>query len=161
LAPGSVWATKRWPRFGELAQKIAGRYRVVLVGGSSDADIAREIAYALGGDVVDTTGRLSLLASAELIGRAAALVTNDSAPLHLASAMGTPTIAVFGPTVPAFGFGPLARRSTIVEHIELACRPCSQHGPNRCPLGHWRCMTELSVERIDAALAALTGMRHT
>jgi ADP-heptose:LPS heptosyltransferase len=57
------------------------------------------------GRALDATGRLSLLASAELIRRARLLVTNDSAPLHLASAVGTPTLAVFGPTVPAFGFG--------------------------------------------------------
>ena len=85
---------------------------------------------------------------AALIGRARLLVTNDSAPLHLASAMNTPTVAVFGPTVPAFGFGPLAERAAVAEHLSLDCRPCDQHGPQRCPLGHWRCMREISPEQV-------------
>jgi heptosyltransferase-2 len=71
------------------------------------------------------------------------LVTNDSAPMHLASAMGTPTVAVFGPTVPDFGFGPLSPRASVVGHDTLPCRPCDRHGPDRCPLGHHRCMREL------------------
>ncbi|MBA3405540.1 MAG: glycosyltransferase family 9 protein, partial [Gemmatimonadaceae bacterium] len=94
---------------------------------------------------INGAGALGILASAELLRRAAALVTNDSAPQHLASAMATPTIAVFGPTVPEFGFGPLAPRSTTAGHPSLACRPCDKHGPERCPLGHWRCMRDLSA----------------
>ncbi|HYS70618.1 MAG TPA: glycosyltransferase family 9 protein, partial [Gemmatimonadaceae bacterium] len=100
---------------------------------------------------IDGTG-LPLLASAELIGRAQAIVTNDSAPQHLASAMGTPTLSIFGPTVPEFGFGPLAERNAIAGHTGLSCRPCDRHGPQRCPLGHWRCMRELSPEYISSLL---------
>ena len=142
LAPGSVWATKRWPYFAELAARLASDARLVVVGGADDASLAKAIAAAVP-NVIDATGHLSLLASAELIGRARALVTNDSAPLHLASATGTPTVAIFGPTVPSFGFGPLAPHSVVVGHEALRCRPCDRHGPQRCPLGHHRCMREL------------------
>jgi heptosyltransferase-2 len=149
LAPGSVWATKRWPHYPSLARLLADRARVVVIGGSDDGPIARSVIDAAGeSNVIDATGRLTLLASAELIGRARAIVTNDSAPLHLASAMGTPTVAIFGPTVPAFGFGPLAGRSAIVEDDLLACRPCDRHGPRRCPLGHWKCMLLQTPERV-------------
>jgi heptosyltransferase-2 len=148
LAPGSVWATKRWPYYPELASYLAPSARIALVGGVEDRPLADEIAAATGAQVVDATGRLSLLGSAELIGRGDVLVTNDSAPLHLASAMGTPTVAIFGPTVPEFGFGPLAPRSRVAGHPELACRPCDRHGPQRCPLGHWRCMREISAEDV-------------
>ena len=96
----------------------------------------------------DATDALPLLASADLIGRCAVIVTNDSAPLHLASAMGTPTVAIFGPTVPDFGFGPLAPVKAVLGHETLACRPCHRHGPRRCPLTHFRCMRELSVEAV-------------
>jgi heptosyltransferase-2 len=96
--------------------------------------------------VTDATGRLTLLGSAELVGRAALLVTNDSAPQHLASAMGTATLTIFGPTVPEFGFGPLAPGSRTAGHQGLECRPCHAHGPQKCPLGHWRCMRELTPE---------------
>jgi lipopolysaccharide heptosyltransferase II len=150
LAPGSVWATKRWPYYAELAPRLAAEgARLVVVGGSGDGELARSIVEAAPpGAALDATGRLSLLASAELIGRCAALVTNDSAPQHLASAMGVPTVTIFGPTVPEFGFGPLASGSRTVGHAALACRPCDAHGPRRCPLGHWRCMRELTPELV-------------
>jgi len=152
LAPGSVWATKRWPFYAELARELSERGRIVIVGTEADRPLVTEIAAATNGTAVDATGRLSLLASAELIRRSSLLVSNDSAPLHLASAMNTPTIAIFGPTVPDFGFGPLADRALIAGHGDLACRPCDRHGPQRCPLGHWRCMREITPVAI-ASLA--------
>ncbi len=143
LAPGSIWATKRWPGFPALASSLSAHGRIVVIGGAADCDLAaaiRETAH----DAIDSTGRLSLLASAELIRRSALLVTNDSLPQHLASAMGTPTLAIFGPTVPGFGFGPLAPRSVAVGHESLPCRPCHPHGPPACPLGHHLCMRDLA-----------------
>ncbi len=154
VAPGSVWGTKRWPYFPELAVALADAARVLVVGSDADAPLAQAIVAAAPG-AVDATGQLSLLASAELIGRAAVLVTNDSAPMHLASAMGTPTVAIFGPTVPDFGFGPLAPRASVMGHDSLPCRPCDRHGPQRCPLGHHRCMRELSAEQVEARARAL------
>jgi heptosyltransferase-2 len=156
LAPGSVWATKRWPGYAELAPLIEDVGRVVVIGAGADHALAASIGESLTPErVIDATGQLSLLGSAELIGRARALVTNDSAPLHLASAMDTPTVAIFGPTVPEFGFGPLATRSRVVGHPDLACRPCDRHGPQRCPLGHWRCMREISPGHVADVLREL------
>ena len=152
LAPGSIWGTKRWPYYRELTQRLAPRFRVAIVGGLEDADVARALVDAAGADAINATGRLGLLASAELIRRAVALVTNDSLPQHLASAVGTPTVTVFGPTVPEFGFGPLAPHSMTLGIETLACRPCHHHGPRVCPLGHWRCMKELDPERVVVAV---------
>ncbi len=157
LAPGSVWATKRWPSFDALAARLANdalfsAYRIVLLGAASDGSLASAIIGALRGQgvtsAIDATGRLSLLGSAALLSRVNVLVTNDSAPLHLASAMNTPTVALFGPTVPAFGFGSLAAHHTVVEQTDLACRPCGAHGPQQCPLGHWNCMRETTPESV-------------
>lgn len=146
LAPGSAWGTKRWPFFPELAAQISSGRNIVVVGGSGDVALGEEILRRLPARTgINAAGALGILASAELIRRAAALVSNDSAPQHLASAMATPTISVFGPTVPEFGFGPLAPLSATAGHRSLACRPCDSHGPERCPLGHWRCMRELSA----------------
>ena len=165
LAPGSVWATKRWPYYAELARLLTARgMRLAVVGGKDDHDLAREIAAAVraghGAPPVDAVGRLSLLASAELIGRAAVIVTNDSAPQHLASAMGTPTVSIFGPTVPEFGFGPLAAHHAAIGVdtlgvANLDCRPCDRHGPQRCPLGHWRCMREITAQAVADVVATL------
>jgi heptosyltransferase-2 len=161
LAPGSVWATKRWPSFDALAAELARdpvlrSHRVVVLGAASDAPLAAAIVHALrevnAPAAIDLTGKLSLLGSAALLSRSSALVTNDSAPLHLASAMNTPTLALFGPTIPGFGFGPLAERNTIVERDGLACRPCHAHGPQQCPLQHWHCMRELTADVVSSRL---------
>jgi heptosyltransferase II len=154
LAPGSAWGTKRWPYYVELADRLADDYRIAVIGSKADSEIAALITEALPTEtVINAVGVLPLLASAELIGRARAIVTNDSAPQHLASAMGTPTVTIFGPTVPEFGFGPLAGRNAVAGHDSLACRPCDRHGPQRCPLRHWRCMRELTPEYISSLLA--------
>ncbi len=157
LAPGSIWGTKRWPYYRELTERLAPRFRIAIIGGPDDADLARAISDVAGTDAINATGRLSLLASAELIRRATLLVTNDSLPQHLASAVGTPTITIFGPTVPEFGFGPLAEHSMTLGVETLPCRPCHHHGPPVCPLGHWRCMKDLDVDRVDAAVALIIG----
>ena len=155
LAPGSVWATKRWPYYAELA---AGLDRTaVIVGGAEDTELADTIVRAARGWAVSAAGALSLRGSAALIRRAAVLITNDSAPLHLATAVGTPVVAVFGPTVPEFGFGPRRTGDIVLGHNELSCRPCSKHGPPVCPLGHHRCMRDLSAVDVAAALARITA----
>ncbi len=157
LAPGSQWATKRWPFFPELARALAAEVPLAVVGGPGDRADARAIRNALGTGVplADGVGRLSLLASAELIRRARVLVSNDSAPVHLASAMGTPTVEIYGPTAPIFGFAARAAWSRIVEPDPLDCRPCHHHGPPACPLGHHRCMREISISKVLAEVRAL------
>ena len=152
LAPGSAWATKRWPYFPELARAIAGDNAIAIVGGPGDRADARAIKTALGPTaiVADGTGVLSLLASGELIRRAVMLVANDSAPVHLASAVNTPVIEIYGPTVPQFGFAARPLRSRIVEPDPLACRPCHHHGPVVCPLVHHKCMRDTPVARVLA-----------
>ena len=157
FAPGSAWPTKRWPYFADLARTLARRFRLGIIGGEADQEPARSIRNDPNVEILDATGQLSLLGSAELIRRSAAVVCNDSAALHLASAMDTPTVAVFGPTVPAFGFGPLASRSAVAGIDSLSCRPCHRHGPRRCPLGHWRCMRDLSAEYVAALVEKIVG----
>ena len=153
LAPGSVWGTKRWPFYPELALKLVDAFNIVIVGGNADAEAGDLIvAQVPEGCAVNAAGRVGILGSAAIIGRAEALVTNDSAPEHLGSAMDTPTIVIFGPTSPEFGFGPLARGSRIAGMDGLACRPCDHHGPHVCPLGHWRCMREVSSDRVHGLI---------
>lgn len=164
LAPGSIWGSKRWPHYAELARRLAaGGMPVVAVGGPEDGALGEEIVAAVGragGRAVNTCGRLRLRESAAVIGQAAALVTNDSAPLHLAQAVGTPTVALFGPTVPAFGFGPRGPRDQALGVQGLPCRPCHRHGPPACPLGHHRCMRELSVEHVLHAVEETGALRR-
>jgi len=156
LAPGSAWHTKQWPGYGELAALLADRYDIAIAGGPGDLGAAGEIAARVDREhIIDATGKLSLLGSAELIRRSLVLVSNDSSPQHLASAMGTPTVTIFGPTVPEFGFGPLAPGSRTVGNKSLDCRPCDRHGPRVCPLGHWRCMNEITHDEVAAVVQSV------
>jgi heptosyltransferase II len=162
LAPGSIWGSKRWPHYGELAQRVAVQLAVVVVGGPEDAGLGAQIVEAVGrtgGRAVNACGKLTLRQSAALIGRAALLVTNDSAPLHVATAMGTPVVAVFGPTLPEFGFGPIKSGDVVLGVTGLDCRPCSRHGPPRCPLGHHRCMRDLAADVVAAAIEENGALR--
>ena len=165
LAPGSIWGSKRWPYYGELARRLAERVAVVLVGGADDVALGEEICHAVEGGqgrsrAVNACGQLTLRQSAALIGKAALLVTNDSAPLHLATAMGTPVVALFGPTVTEFGFGPLRPGDVALGMDGLLCRPCSPHGPPECPLGHHRCMRDLTVEAVVRAIEDMGALRR-
>jgi heptosyltransferase-2 len=152
LAPGSIWGTKRWPYYPELAKLLADR-QVVVIGGKDDAALAEAI-LAAAPNAKNSAGQLSLRESAALIQRAAALVTNDSSPLHLATAVGTRVLAIFGSTVPAFGYGPI-RPGDLVAEISLDCRPCSSHGPHVCPLGHHKCMRDQTPDAILRAIRQL------
>ncbi len=159
VAPGSVWNTKRWPEsaFALLIRLLLDEgLHVVLVGGAGDRDLcARLAASASDPRVADGSGRFSLLESADLIGRCRAIVSNDSAPVHLASAMGIPVVAIFGPTLPSFGFAPAGPRDRIVETAGLRCRPCSVHGGKKCPTGTFDCMKEISAPRVRNEVLAL------
>lgn len=161
FGPGSIWGAKRWPGFGALAARL--ELPVVLIGGPSDAAVGEQVAAAAPGRVRSACGAVGPRVSAALIARAAALVTNDSSPLHLALAVGTPLVALFGPTVASFGFGPLDRADEALGLEALLCRPCATFGPAVCPLGHHRCLAELGVDAVEAATrrALARGLART
>ena len=148
LAPGAVGPSKRWPAsaYAAVARRLLGDGLAVwVVGGPGEKPIAQEI----DGDTTarDLTGadlRDAILALAA----ATAAVSNDSGLLHIAAALGTPTVGIFGPTSPWHWapLNPLA--ATIQADIELPCRPC--HKPV-CRLGHHRCMVEISADQVLAA----------
>ena len=157
LAPTSVWFTKQYPeeKWLELLAALPASLPVYLLGGPPDTAACERLALAAGRPgLVNLSGNLSLLASAALMRGAVLNYVNDSAPLHLCSAVDAPVCAIFCSTVPRFGFGPLSTFARVVEHPEpLACRPCGLHGHARCPLGHFRCAREIDTAQLLAALA--------
>jgi heptosyltransferase-2 len=161
VAPGSVWDTKRWPesKFIALIRYLLDEgWHVVLVGGAADRDLCSRLGAAIRDPrLADASGWFSLLESAHLIGRCAALVSNDSAPVHLAVAMSIPVVAIFGPTVPSFGFAPPGPGDRVVDTEGLWCRPCSIHGGRRCPTGTFDCMNRISAERVLNEILTLAG----
>jgi heptosyltransferase-2 len=159
VAPGSVWATKRYPYYPELIDGIRTRFglNIVLLGGAADKEISRRISDKCGFKPLDLTGETDLLHSAEIISRAKIVFSNDSAPAHMAAAVETPVAAIFGPTVPGFGFWPYFARSVVVDIGELYCRPCTTHGSEKCPQMHFRCMVDLKPERVLEMAESLIG----
>jgi heptosyltransferase-2 len=154
LAPGAAHATKRWPveHWRTLIARLMGHAaRVVVVGGPEDVPLASHLVGLAPGQVLTATGQFGLLETAALLRRASVLVSGDTGVMHMATAVGTPVVALFGPTVQAFGFFPYTPRARVVE-LALGCRPCSSKGSPRCPLGHHRCLHDLSPELVYQAL---------
>jgi heptosyltransferase-2 len=163
IAPTSVWFTKQYPeeKWLELLAALPPNLPVYLLGGPPDTAACERLAQAAARPgLVNLSGKLSLLASAALMRGAVLNYVNDSAPLHLCSAVDAPVCAIFCSTVPAFGFGPLSTFSRVVEHPgPLACRPCGLHGHARCPLGHFRCAREIATSQLLAVLVEAQAWR--
>ena len=160
VAPGSAWRTKRWPTsaFGALVRALdADGYRCVVVGGPGELALTAAVQTAAGGVGVDLGGRTDLPLLAAVLARAAVAVTNDSAPMHVASAVDVPQVAIFCATVPAQGYGPVGRRALVVER-DLACRPCGRHGGARCPRGTDDCRRLVTVDDVRAAVARVRAL---
>lgn len=167
FAPGSVWGTKRWlpESFEGLGRKLLADESILLVllGSGTERELCQRIERGmtandpkLAGRVVNLAGMTTLEDLRRIYPKLSLLVTNDSSPVHFASAFDVPTVAIFGATIPEMGFGPLASRSKALG-IKLNCRPCSDHGPQVCPLGHFRCMRELGVEEVYRSCVELLG----
>ncbi len=165
IAPGTVWNTKRWlpERFAELAQElITNGFTIVLVGGKEDNELAQQIMSMVSSiNIFSAVGVLSILQSGELIRRCLVLVTNDSAPLHLAVSMRTPVVAIFGATIPQFGFAPIGDHDVVIETSGLTCRPCSIHGGNTCPIKTFDCMKLIQSGSVLEQTLALSGIKRT
>ena len=157
MAPGSVWPTKRWAAegFATLARALVEEgARVLLVGGPDDVTVADRVVALAGAGVSSLAGQTDLATSIALIDRAAVLVANDSAPMHLGCARGVPVVAIFCATTPALGYGPWGPRARVVE-VDLACRPCGRHGGRTCPRGTEDCMRLVDPARVLAAVHAV------
>ncbi len=154
IAPGAKWATKRWlpERFALSADRIARRFNLVpiLVGNVGDCEVSKSVIEAMECPALDLTGRCSLLETGAVLSNCRLLLCNDSGVMHMASALSTPIVAVFGSTTKELGFYPYRARYR-VESSDIDCRPCHPHGLERCPKGHHRCMTEVNVESVVEA----------
>ncbi len=158
LGVGARWETKRWParHFVSLGDSIRShlglgvRYALAPSEAALEAEFRALLPAARQAEIVT----LDFREAAALASFATAIVSNDSAVLHLGPALGVPALGIFGSTVPAFGFAPQGIRDAVVE-ISLSCRPCDVHGKRRCPLRHHGCLERLTP---DQALAKLRSM---
>jgi lipopolysaccharide heptosyltransferase II len=152
IAPGSRHWNKRWPaeHFANIAEELIARgYHIDLHGSSEDSIIAKEITRNLPTEhYTDFAGKLNLREAAEKISEASVIISNDSGLAHVAEAVGTKVVAMFGPTVKQFGFAPRSADAIVMEIEGLYCRPCTAIGLDHCPERHFRCMTEIEPEKV-------------
>jgi len=152
IAPTSVWFTKQYPKeeWIKFINKIPKDYVVYLLGAPDDYNACEEIRSATQHPkTTNLAGKLSLLQSAALMQKAKMNYVNDSAPMHLCSAVNAPVTAVYCSTVPNFGFGPLSDESAIIETSqEMSCRPCGLHGHRECPQKHFDCAYSIDQQKM-------------
>jgi heptosyltransferase III len=161
LHPGSRWLFKCWSaeRYAQFADRLSeGGWRIVITGAPDSSErslvdaIVAQTALSTRANLVDLTGQLSLRELAAVIGQARIFVGVDSAPMHIAAAMQTPVIALFGPSG-EFEWGPWAVPHRIITSMDHPCRPCGIDGCGGGKISE--CLTTLPVERVCAALAEL------
>lgn len=152
---------KQWEpaRFAAVARRLAVEHgaTIVLTGAAADRPLVEQVKAGLpGGRIVDVTGEPDLLALAAILERIDLLITGDTGPMHLANAVGTPVVAVFGPSDPR-RYAPAGSRDRVVR-IDLPCAPCNRIRlpPARC-VGHVPdCLAGVTAERVfEAAVAVL------
>ena len=152
VAPASLWHTKQYPadKWVEFLQQLPDDLYVYFLGSPADHALCEEIIKRSShGNSMNLAGKLKLLETASLQRDALMNFVNDSAPMHLASAVNAPVTAIFCSTVPAFGFGPLSTDSEVLETEEkLDCRPCGLHGLRECPEKHFDCAYTIKTERL-------------
>ena len=131
----------------------------MVLGGSEDRGLAQQLAEGggtRGGPIESAAGEFSLQETGALLGRARALVSGDTGVMHMATGVGTPVVALFGPTVGQFGFFPYRAPAVVLER-PLDCRPCSATGTAHCPMGHHRCLGDIAPAEVAAAVQRLVA----
>lgn len=165
VAPGAAWPSKRWgaEHLAQCLDLVAEFDRVLflLLGSPAESPLMNSVAGYLKKSRAcvlrseQDTGDLRRLAA--LVSRADAFLGHDSGPMHVAEALGVPVTALFGPTVRGFGFFPQGPGHRVFER-DLACRPCSVHGTEACPLGHHDCMQTLEPFDVSLHLRRVLGL---
>lgn len=147
LCPGSEFGSaKRWPagHYRELAAYYLGQgWQVVVIGSQGDAAVAARVAEATVSDIVNLAGKTSLDEAVDMLSIARLVVTNDSGLMHVAAAVRTPLVAVYGSTDP--GFTPPLGELTRIVRLGLECSPCFKR---ECPLDHLDCLRGISADRV-------------
>ncbi len=160
---GSAWPTKCWPQeyFVELISKLQtelGVQCVLVGGGKQDTDLGEKICQLAQGHAASLCGKTSLADLMALMKHLSLFITNDSGPMHIATAFDVPTLAIFGPTTRELGFFPYGQGHRVLEVKDLPCRPCALHGGKKCPLGHFKCMKDITPDEVFKNAKEMLGM---
>ena len=145
---GAKYKTKRWIPDYFIQLLNAYGNPVILIGGPDAREEADEIMAGLKIPVLDVVAKVNLMVSAALMNRCDKVLAHDTGFMHIAAALQKNIFSIWGNTVPAFGMTPYKAPHIIVENKDLPCRPCSKIGFDQCPKGHFKCMKELTPDKI-------------
>lgn len=174
IAPGSVWATKKWRTdyYADLIELLIKNeqynFDFVITGGKNDIETSNELMNYLkerlddliiSNRIKNLTGKTNLNETQSILKDATLVITNDSAPTHLAELVNTNVLTIYGPTSPKFGFAPRLKNSSYIELEGLSCKPCHIHGKNTCPIKTHICMNnlkpEIAYEKVEKMLKSI------
>ncbi len=151
IAIGAAHHTKKLPveKLKELVEKI--KFPIILLGGKEDFANGEKISESDPIKNYNACGKFSLNESADIIRNARLVISHDTGLMHIAAAFKKNILSVWGNTVPSFGMTPYQTKYEVFQVNKLWCRPCSKTGFDKCPLGHFKCMNEQSMEAITGS----------
>lgn len=152
VSPGSLWFTKQFPedKWTEFMVLLDKDIVVYMLGSPKEKGLCdRIITNSNHKNSINLAGKLTFLESSALMKESAMNYVNDSAPMHMASAINAPVAAIFCSTVPEFGFSPMSDNSYIIQTKDsMECRPCGLHGLKKCPEKHFNCANTIEIEQL-------------
>lgn len=164
IHPGARWETKRWieEKFAKVCQILnqKAELKIILFGDQKDQEVIERISSQIEDQKLFKAVNLPLNKFMSLIKRCDCFITNDSGPMHIASALGVPVVAIFGPTHPRLGFSPMGSEN-IVLTANVKCSPCSLHGEKRCHKKSRYCMDLIEPEMVTDAVGRLLKKRFS
>ncbi len=163
ISPGARHQTKMWPvgKWIELLKLVYanGMTSQAILGSEVDTTLAQQIVDGVDHGVTILAGKTNIGELSAIIESGSVLITGDSGPMHIAEAVGTPIVSIFGATVPEFGFAPFRCQHELIQIKGLSCRPCHPHGSEKCPKGHFKCMENISVEQVFEAMKSVMSAK--
>lgn len=152
VSPGSLWFTKQFPekKWADFLSSLDDDIVVYVLGSPKEKALCERILLNSNhANSLNLAGKLTFLESSALMKEAVMNYVNDSAPMHMASAMNAPVAAIYCSTVPEFGFGPMSENSHFIQTKDsMKCRPCGLHGLKKCPKQHFNCAITIGNEQL-------------
>ncbi|HTA75793.1 MAG TPA: glycosyltransferase family 9 protein [bacterium] len=166
FGPGATWKTKQWmpEYYAELASRWVKQYKAEILWFGNDkeveliAEIQSQMTVPVSQRGLCVAGQLTLEQSSALLGKCHYFLGSDSGLIHLASARGVPVTVIYGSTTTSLGFEPWGKHQ-VAEVKGLDCRPCDVHGKKECPLGHFKCMKDLTPNKVENQMKKLMGKK--
>ena len=155
IFPGAIHKTKQYPieQLAEFIDSIPTEWncKFIILGSKSEKELSEKLQSYAKTELLNFCGKFDITQLISAIDLCDVIISNDSGPMHIAAALKKPQIAIFGATHPKLGFAPLNEKAVILK-TDIPCQPCSLHGGEKCPKGHFKCMKEISPKLLKQNL---------